>query len=170
MLQEIVRVNGAPRPVSDQDQVARVFYPVAQFATRKEFAYRVSVVDSSEANAYALPDGRVIVFTGLLARLRKDDVAPLAFVCAHEISHVALQHADRKMRAGLTSATIIVVLGRVLRVKGDLAALAAGVAQSLLTSGYSRKMEAEADRGGFNLARRAGFDPNGRPRRWRPTS
>ncbi len=129
---------------------------LSPFAARRGFDYRVHVIEGDEVNAFALPGGQIVVFTGLLRRAESAD--QVAGVLAHEMSHVTLRHGLRNVahRAGLVLATQILL--------GDasgwtqLAADAAVLAQS---NGYSREEEAAADAEGVRMMTAAGLDPEG---------
>lgn len=142
----------------DRDRLADIFHRIVQNTTRRDLNYQLLVQqDDSTVNAYALPDGRLVLLTGLLNNLPADDNA-IAFVIAHELSHVEKGHIERlNTQSGLTN----LALGWLTRSQSDLVRGAAGVGSQLLTSGYSRGMEAEADANGLELMRMAGYDPRG---------
>lgn len=120
------------------------------------FEFRVRVVESEDVNAFALPGGRMVVFTGLLRRASSAD--QVAGVLAHEMAHVTLRHGLRNVahRAGLVLA-IQLLLGDA---SGwvELAADAAVLAQS---NDYSREQESAADAEGVRMLMAAGLDPEG---------
>jgi len=109
---------------------------------RREFAYRFSIVDQMEPNAFALPGGHVYVSRGLLALI--NDVDELACVLGHEIVHAARRHAAQQQA--------------VARYQGSLS-LPSSRAATL--AAYSRDMEREADMLGQRLCAAAGYDPMG---------
>ncbi len=112
------------------------------------------VVRRGEANAVALPGGRIYVFDGLIDK--SDSPDELAGVIAHEIGHVA--HRDGT-RAILQSAGLSFLFGMLL---GDFVGGGAVVigARAVLQSSYSREVEGAADRYGVDLMIRAGGDPH----------
>ena len=120
------------------------------------FDYRVRVIDSEQVNAFALPGGRVVVFTGLIRAADRPE--QVAGVLAHEMAHVTLRHGMRNLahRAGLLLAVSILL--------GDssgwveLAADAAILAQQ---NDYSREQEAAADAEGVRMLMASGLDPGG---------
>ena len=114
---------------------------------------RASVVRRSEANAIALPGGRVYVFEGLVDKANTPD--ELAGVIAHEMGHVA--HRDG-LRALLQSAGLSFVFGMLL---GDFGGGGAAViaVRTVLQSSYSRETEAQADAYGARLVAKIGGDP-----------
>lgn len=121
------------------------------------------VFESKELNAFALPGGKVGVYTGLL-KLAEND-AELATVMGHEIGHVIARHGAERMSEALLISGLGEVAGAVVEAKTDtgnrqLFDLAYG---GLATVGrvlpHSRNNESEADRMGAVYAARAGYDP-----------
>jgi predicted Zn-dependent protease len=113
----------------------------------------VMVVRRAEANAVALPGGRIYVYEGLIGKSERAD--ELAGVLAHEIGHVAHRDGTRSI---LQSAGISFLFGMLL---GDFVGGGAVVigARAVLQSSYSREVESAADRYGVGLMERAGGDP-----------
>ncbi|MBX3166559.1 MAG: M48 family metallopeptidase [Candidatus Eremiobacteraeota bacterium] len=136
-----------------------IFQRILPFTQRRDISYRLQVLrDENTINAYAETDGRIILTTGLLHALPRNDSNALAFVMAHELSHLERRHHQRLA----TQNTLTNVgIGLLVRDQSDLLRTAAGVGSRMLTSGYSRGMEAEADASGLELMRMAGFNPRG---------
>jgi Zn-dependent protease with chaperone function len=113
---------------------------------------RVAVVRRSEANAIALPGGRIYVFQGLVDRARSAD--ELAGVIAHEIGHVANRDGTRSV---LQAAGLSFLFGVLL---GDFTGGGVVViaARSVMQKAYSRDVEAAADRYGVRLMAKVGGD------------
>ena len=105
------------------------------------------------ANAFALPDGRIFV-TDELLELAANDEEVLA-VLAHEAGHHVHRHG---MRGALESSSVFVIAGLLF---GDVSgsSLAVSIPATLLTSGFSRGYEREADAYAFDLLRRRGLSP-----------
>ncbi|MBL8200810.1 MAG: M48 family metallopeptidase [Chromatiales bacterium] len=117
----------------------------------------VEVFESEDINAFAMPGGRIGVFTGLLAVAENQE--QLAAVIGHEVAHVTQQHSlkrvNREMttRAGVIAGTA--VLGGGYGV-GDVLSMGAQIGLSLP---FSRANEVEADTVGLNYMAAAGFNP-----------
>jgi predicted Zn-dependent protease len=119
-------------------------------------------------NAFAMPGGYIGMHTGLIVSSGAE--AELAGVLAHEIAHVTQRHIARgltqQQQSGyLALATLAAAILAGLTPGGGQAAMgiaafgqAAAIAQQL---GFSRDAEQEADRTGFEMLRKAGYDPNG---------
>ena len=120
------------------------------------------VFDNDAVNAFALPGGKVGVYTGLIDLVDGDD--ELAAVIGHEIAHVACRHGNKRMSQGIGIALGGVLLESSMRKKDksdrQLARLGYGVgSQLLLALPYGRKQETEADERGIMYAALAGYDP-----------
>jgi predicted Zn-dependent protease len=116
---------------------------------------RISIERNDIVNAFALPGGRVVVFSGLLCAAESGD--QVAGVLAHELAHVTKRHSLRNLahRAGIGLA-ISLLLGDV----EGWTALAADVAALATQSQYSRTQESEADTEAVRIMSAAGLDPS----------
>ncbi len=133
------------------DVVARIVAASDDPARR----YRVTILNSPVANAFALPGGYLYVTRGLLALT--DDSSELAAVLSHEIAHVIANHA-------LERAKVVEQVDIVARVATDIlsdpaARDAATVSSQMTLAKFSRDQEVAADRIGIMIAGRAGYDP-----------
>jgi len=119
-----------------------------------DFKFQIRVVESSVVNAFALPGGPIIVFTGLLREA--ESAEQLAAVLAHEMAHVTLRHGMQRIAQSLGVVAAIQLLF------GDVSGVMA-IALELLREGainsYSRDQEREADFDGIERMRRAKLDP-----------
>lgn len=121
---------------------------------RQDLRYRFVILDSPEANAFALPGGWVFVTAGLLESAGGDD--EIAAVMAHELAHLA----DRDFQRVTARTLMWLGLGELVRRsdRDDLMPLVQG-AQLVNTLRHSRRQEAQADAVGVEIAWRAGYDP-----------
>lgn len=113
----------------------------------------VTLVPSPMANALALPGSHVLVLTGLLKHTRTVD--EFAAVLAHEMGHVAYRHPMSKLAS---DAGFYFLLGMVL---GDFggSTVILGVSRAMLSAGFSRDAERQADLHAATILARAGADP-----------
>ena len=105
-------------------------------------------------NAFALPDGRLVVTDQLVELAASDD--ELLAVLAHEAGHHEHRHG---MRQALESSAVVVVAGFLFGDLSGTASLSVSVPVLLLESGFSRAHEREADVFAFDLLRRTGRSP-----------
>ncbi|UGA39844.1 M48 family metallopeptidase [Chromobacterium haemolyticum] len=133
---------------------APVFRPDAA-----KWRWEVNVMRNDEPNAYAMAGGKIMVYSGLITKLKLSD-AELAAVIGHEISHALREHSRESMSQAYAQQVGLSLVGAVAGLKQnqmDMAAMAADVA---LSKPNSRTMESEADIMGLELMARAGYDPN----------
>ena len=134
--------------------VAGVTLRVAQASERPDLTYRVSVLDTPQINAFALPGGYTYVTRGLLALA--NDEAELAAVMGHEIGHVTARHGAQRHTTAVGTSVLAGVLGVVLQ--SDLADLLVNIGANATLASYSRTHEYEADELGVITLHRAGYD------------
>lgn len=120
------------------------------------------VFDSPELNAFALPGGKVGIYTGILNLATTDD--ELAVVIGHEVAHVTARHGGERMtvQQGVALGGALlggVADGRLSEGTLNLVKLAYGVGSQVAVLPHSRFQESEADRIGLRYAARAGYDP-----------
>ncbi|MEZ5967075.1 MAG: M48 family metalloprotease [Planctomycetota bacterium] len=140
-------------------------------AVRHTFAgYHFAVLDTDEVNALACPGGTIFVTRGLLKDASTE--GELAAILAHEIAHVTLRHGLSAIKAANLTQAFQYLGSGALQAAGtdnqDLQKLATvfddsvkDVVGALVTNGYSRDAEREADRLGRTLLAGAGYDPQG---------
>jgi len=114
------------------------------------------VVDSEIVNAYALPDGTVVVFSGILKKMNSYE--QLAGLIGHEVSHINERHSVKMLCRNLAGYIFISALFS--DVNGLMTVIAEN-ANSLNNLTYSRKFESEADRDGSFLLMQNGINPKG---------
>ena len=149
---------------------ARIANAVTRFLTQHGQAERVAgykwefnLVESNEMNAWCLPGGKVVVYTGILP-ITKDE-AGLAVVMGHEIAHAVAEHGKERMSQGLLTqmggVALSVALSQQPAATSALFMQAYGIgAQVGVLLPYSRLHESEADRLGLIFMSMANYDPN----------
>lgn len=120
--------------------------------------WEVNVMTSDELNAFCMPGGKVMVYSGIITRLDLTD-AELANILGHEVAHALREHVREQMSQALVAQGVIGT-GAAIFGLGKTSTDAASVGyQVLLASKFSRTDESEADQIGLELAARAGYDP-----------
>lgn len=130
-------------------------------------SWEIVVFDSPTVNAFAMPGGKIGVYTGLLDITENPD--QLAAVLGHEIGHVVARHAAERMSTAQVMAIGMAATGMLLANNRDhaaiMAALGVGAAVGIELP-FSRTHESEADEIGQDMMARAGFDPAQSIRLW----
>ena len=157
---EVLRKARLSEDVEVNDMVNRVGTRIAAAANKPEYQWEFVVIqDDRSINAFALPGGKVAVFTGILPLTKTE--AGLATVMGHEVAHALQRHGAERYSRGI------------LETIGQVGALAAGAAAGRpdaamaamsaygvgVSLPFGRSQEAEADRIGLRLMALAGYDP-----------
>ena len=149
---------------------AKIQTAVAQYMGRnkmgdrlKGYQWEFNLVNSDEVNAWCMPGGKVVVYSGLL-KVTQDE-ASLAVVMGHEIAHAIARHGNERMSQALLTTAGGMALDVALSQKPEqtraLVLGAYGVASTVgVMLPYSRLHETEADKLGLIFAAMAGYDPN----------
>ena len=140
--------------------------PVSQSATgEKIFSVRDAGFKDDDPNAFALPGGKMGVYTGMLKVAENQD--QLAAVLGHEVGHVLAQHGNERMsQQQLTNVALAAAAGSGYVDSASMQALGLGAQIGILLP-YSRSHESEADVIGLDLMAEAGFDPRESVQLWR---
>lgn len=138
---------------------------VPEDVKRTGLAFHVKIIKNPLLNAFAFPNGVMYVHTGILAKMENE--AQLATLLGHEMNHTIHRHATRNMRNVKNTTAVLASAQAVAAPFGVIGAVASllgtvGVVASV--TGYSRSMEAEADREGLTLMVQAGYDPQEAPK------
>lgn len=126
------------------------------------YKWEYNLVDSKEVNAWCMPGGKIVVYTGLLPITQNE--AALAVVMGHEVSHAIFNHGNERMSQGLTQQLGGVALSVAVANKPAatqnlfLGAYGVGTQVGVLLP-FSRKHELEADHYGLWWAAMAGYNP-----------
>ncbi|HJS66177.1 MAG TPA: M48 family metallopeptidase [Nitrospiraceae bacterium] len=164
-----MRLSQDPREI---EPVKRVAARIVEAAKRSKYAevaqqfqWEVTVIkDDKTANAFALPGGKMAVYTGIFPMAKTE--AGLAAVLGHEVVHALARHGAERMSQGQLTNAGLQVVGAAAGAAGGggmlgqaaMAALGVGAQVGVLLP-FSRKHESEADYVGILLAADAGYDP-----------
>jgi len=130
--------------------------------------WEVTLFESEQANAFAMPGGKIGIYTGILNVANNQD--RLAAVVGHEIAHVLSHHANERASAATLANIGLVVVGVAANSRNQnnqlaIAALGLGVQYGIIMP-YSRAHESEADILGLDIMAKAGFNPSEAPKLW----
>jgi predicted Zn-dependent protease len=139
-------------------QVTRVAQRIIAVSEKPDLPWEVKVIDEKQANAFALPGGKIAVYTGILPITRDD--AGLAAVIGHEVGHVLARHsAERVSQQMVTQGLGGALVSGVLGTDPQTSQMVAGLFAQGLMLPWGRKQESEADHIGLILMAKAGYDP-----------
>lgn len=146
----------------DAEMVRQVGQRIARVARLPDARWEFVLFDDGSPNAFALPGGKVGIFTGILPITKNE--AGLATVMGHEVAHAVARHSAERMSHGVLAqiggSVLSAALGAEAGVSKDLVMQAYGLgAQYGVMLPYSRIQELEADELGMLYMARAGFDP-----------
>lgn len=138
-----------------QAYVSAIVEELARSSHRDQLLFHVTVLDSPEVNAFALPGGYLYITRGIMAYMNSE--AELAGVLGHEIGHVTARHGVRQH----TASTLTGMLSRVITASVGTYGVSdlTNIAGTALLKGYGREHELEADRLGAEYLARSGYDP-----------
>lgn len=148
--------------------VASIGHKLAKSSTDPNYPYSFKVLNSTDINAFALPGGSVSLLKGLLDILDNED--EVAAVLSHEIGHISERHGVSQMEKSYGNEVLLKAVEGMMKKKqglsldagelDSLAKLERGIFE-LVSSGYSRDDEFEADAQGVRTLYRAGYNPMG---------
>jgi predicted Zn-dependent protease len=137
----------------DHERVVRVLKRLAAVADDPGYDWDVSLIrDDETVNAFALPGGKMAVYTGILPVCQGE--TGLAVVMGHEIGHVVAGHGTERMTTALGTELVLSLANL-----GDYSELARVGSEYLIQRPFGRQHESEADEIGLVYMARAGYDP-----------
>ncbi len=120
--------------------------------------WEVNVISTNELNAFCMPGGKIMFYSGLITKLHLSD-DEIAIVMGHEISHALREHSREQVSQALAAQTAIDLGTALLGLGGGASDIANTSYKTFVATKFSRTDESEADRMGLELAARAGYDP-----------
>jgi predicted Zn-dependent protease len=173
--QQFLSTNRVVSPSADRDaeMVRRIGNRLASAVTQyyqsvnnggdlQGYNWEFNLVNNKEANAWAMPGGKVVVYTGLLPITQNE--AALANVLGHEISHALFQHGNERMSQGLVQqlggVALSVAVSNQPAQTQNLFMQAYGIGSTVgVMLPFSRNQELEADRYGMRWSAISGYNP-----------
>jgi predicted Zn-dependent protease len=172
--------NNDPRAASVRQIGNKIQQSVTKFMAQNKLSDRLqgykwefNLVDDPMVNAWCMPGGKVVVFTGLLNVTQNDE--GLAIVMGHEIAHAVARHGNERMSQQMVAQMGGLALGVALSTKSAETqaifntAYGLGANMAVLLP-FSRLHETEADKLGLIFAAMAGYDPREAPKFWQRMS
>ena len=139
----------------------------------RQWKWEVNLIGSNQINAFCMPGGKIVFYTGILKTLQLSD-DEVAMVMGHEIAHALREHARERMGKSTVTTGAARLGGALLSgwlgIDPRLTDTVAQQGANLLTLKFGREDESEADLVGMELAARAGFDPRAGVTLWEKMS
>lgn len=154
-------LNKDPKLLQRVQAIARRIEPQTAVFRRDApgWKWEVNVIDSNELNAFCMPGGKIMFYSGLINRLQLTD-EEIAVVMGHEIAHALREHSREQVSQAIAAQTVLDVGSALLGVGQNATALAGIGYETFIATRFSRTDEAEADRIGLELTARAGYNPH----------
>lgn len=140
------------------------FRPDAQ-----SFKWEINVIKSNEVNAFAMPGGKMVIYTGIIERLKLSD-DEIAAIIGHEMAHVLREHSRESVSQEVLKSTGLSIISSIAGFGSAGDALLQQAGQLALSLPFSRRMETEADIIGLELMARAGYNPQASVTLWQKMS
>lgn len=122
----------------------------------KNEEFKIHHIDDKLINAYYIGDGNIMLFEGLLQKLKTED--QLAGLVAHEMGHAVKEHLTEDLERNMSLSILNILFNHFT--ENDYQ-LMTNIAQNLIANGYSREQEQESDIYAVDLMLRSGYDPDG---------
>lgn len=147
----------------DAYRVKRIGSNIASVVNKPEYDWEFNLVDNKAKNAFCLPGGKVVVYTGILEVAKND--SQLATVMSHEIAHALARHGAERVSSGIVANGVQLVGNIVLGSQAPHLTQTFNIAYGLgaqygVLLPYGRLQESEADEIGIHLMHQAGYDVN----------
>lgn len=153
----------------DAKRVKTIGQKIAQVSQKNDFNWEFNLVEDEQANAFCLPGGKVVVYTGIFKFAKNDD--QLATVISHEISHALARHGAERMSQSMVQQGVgmigNIVVGATAPQYQNAFNMAYGAGSNLgVMLPYGRLQETEADEIGILLMYKAGYNLNEAVKFW----
>jgi predicted Zn-dependent protease len=152
------RVRAIAQHLAPQTKVFRADAPA--------WNWEVNVIASDQLNAFCMPGGKIMFYSGLITKLKLTD-SEIAVIMGHEIAHALREHSREQLSQALAAQTAIGITSAVLGLGEASAQVANTGYQALVATRFSRADESEADRIGLELTARSGYDPRAGVTLWK---
>lgn len=146
----LARVRAVAARIEPQTAVFRADAP--------RWQWEVNLITSDELNAFCMPGGKIMFYTGLVSKLNLSD-DEIAVVMGHEIAHALREHSREQVSQAAAAQTAIGIGTQLLGLGGGTSQITEAAYEALVATRFSRSHESEADRIGLELTARAGYNP-----------
>lgn len=154
MAKEFIKENKLLKDQKQADYLSNIGESVAEVSHRNNLDYQFYIIDEDQMNALAIPGGHVFIYKGLLDKVEESE---LAFVLAHEIGHISARHSLKKLGTSLGFSLLASIFLK--SPESNQAKQLVDQLYGLISTGYSRSDELQADSLAFDYVLNAGYDP-----------
>lgn len=154
------RLDVNPAQVARLKRIANQLIPHSSVyrTDATEWQWQVHAISSDELNAYVLPSGKIIFYTGIIDQLSLSD-DEIAAIMGHEMAHALREHSREQLSRRLATQGGISLAANIFGLSDNQLHIASLVNEFGLNLPHSRTQEMEADRIGLELMARAGYNP-----------
>ena len=131
----------------------------------RKWKWEVNLIGSKQLNAWCMPGGKIVFYTGILDQLQLND-DEVAMIMGHEMAHALREHSRERLAKSKATSMGLSVASQLLGL-GQMGDIAANLGTQLLTLKYGRDDETEADLVGLEIAARGGFKPEASVQLWK---
>jgi predicted Zn-dependent protease len=155
------KLNADPELTARIHRIADRLIPVTATFRPDALSWKweVNTLTTPEMNAYCMPGGKIMVYSGLVEKLQLND-AEIATVLGHEMSHALREHTRERVSKAYEEQVALIGLAVLTGAGPGTMQLADQVASVTFELPHDRQQEAEADVMGLELMARAGYDPH----------
>jgi len=146
----LARVRAVAARIQPQTAVFRADAP--------RWQWEVNLITSEQINAFCMPGGKIMFYTGLIQKLNLSD-DEIAVVMGHEIAHALREHSREQVSQAAAAQAAIGIGTQLLGLGGGTSQLTGAAYEALVATRFSRSNENESDRIGLELMARAGYNP-----------
>ncbi len=158
---DVLSKSKVVKETKESKKVKEIGFKIAKAINRDDYEWEFNLVENKAKNAFCLPGGKVVVYTGILAVAKNDD--QLATVMSHEIAHALARHGAERVSSGMLAQGIQIIGNVVLNSKAPQFTQSFNIAYGLgsqygVLMPYGRMQESEADEIGIYLMHKAGYN------------
>ncbi len=128
--------------------------------------WEVHTIRTDDINAFVMPGGKIIFYTGIIEQLNLTD-AEIAAIMGHEMAHALREHSREQLSRQIATQSGLGIAASALGLSSGQVQAASLVGELGMSLPHSRTQETEADRMGLELMARAGYDPNAAVSLWK---